>query len=114
MVLVAVTLAACSSTFNRLPTQLGGVPADAPQQPAAPAAYPAVHDMPPPRNDVTLTQEEQKRAEAELMALRERQEREAGIFPNAPPKPAPKPAPNSAPNPAPARNADQATDRKDQ
>jgi hypothetical protein len=32
--------------------------------------------MPPPRNDVTMTKDEQKKAEAELMALRERQEKE--------------------------------------
>jgi hypothetical protein len=135
--LLAVTLGACASTFSSLPTQLGGMPADAPQQPAAPAAYPAVHDMPPPRPDVVMTQDEQKKAEAELMALRERQEREAGTFPNTPPKaapnkaakttpkPAPKTAPKTAPKPPPEplnlaakpnrdQNADQNTDQKDQ
>jgi len=84
---LAVGLGACSSTLSDLPTQLGGMPAGTPQQQQpAPAAYPAVHDMPPPRPDVVLTKEEQKKAEAELMALRERQEKEAGTFPNAPPK----------------------------
>jgi hypothetical protein len=96
--LLAVALSACASTFSSLPTQLGGMPADAPQQPAAPAAYPLVHDMPPPRPDVVLTQEEQKKAEAELMALRERQEKEAGIFPNTPPKPAAKSDQNAGQN----------------
>ena len=90
VLLLAAALGACSSTFSRMPTQLGGMPADAPQQPAAPAAYPLVHDMPPPRPDVVMTREEQKKAEAELMALRERQEREAGAFPNTPPPPAAK------------------------
>ncbi len=73
---LALALGACSSTFSRMPTELGGMPPGTPQQPAAPAAYPAVHDMPPPRNDVVMTQEEQKKAEAELMALRERQEKQ--------------------------------------
>jgi hypothetical protein len=100
---LAVGLGACSSTLSSLPTQLGGMPAGTPQQPA-PATYPAVHDMPPPRPDVTLTQEEQKKAEAELMALRERQEKEAGTFPNAPPK-----RDKNA-----DQNADQKADQKDQ
>jgi hypothetical protein len=95
--LFAIALGACASSFSSLPTQLGGMPADAPQQPAAPVAYPYVHDMPPPRQDVVMTQEEQKKAEAELMALRERQEREAGTFPSTPPKAAPNAAPNTAP-----------------
>jgi hypothetical protein len=114
--LLAVALGACASTFSSLPTQVGGMPADAPQQPAAPAAYPAVHDMPPPRPDVVMTQEEQKKAEAELMALRERQEREAGTFPNTPPKAAPNAAANAAPSAAPKRdqNAGQNTDQRDQ
>jgi hypothetical protein len=96
--LLAVALGACASTFSSLPTQLGGMPADAPQQPVAPAAYPAVHDMPPPRSDVVMTQEEQKKAETELMALRERQEKEAGVFPNTPPKPAAKSDQNASQN----------------
>jgi hypothetical protein len=80
--LLAVALGACSSTLSSLPPQIGGQPAGTPQQPAA-ATYPAVHDMPPPRNDVTMTQEEQKKAEAELMALRERQEQQAGALEKA-------------------------------
>jgi hypothetical protein len=100
------------------------MPADAPQQPAAPAAYPAVHDMPPPRPDVVMTQEEQKKAEAELMALRERQEREAGTFPNTLPTATTTTAADTAPNamaktkpkkkPKPDQNARQNTDQKDQ
>jgi hypothetical protein len=72
---LAIGLGACSSTLSSLPTELGGTPAGTPQQ-SAPAAYPAVHDMPPPRPDVVMTKDEQKKAEAELMALRERQEQE--------------------------------------
>jgi hypothetical protein len=66
-------LGACSSVFSSLPTQLGGMPADTPQASAAPAGYPAVHDMPPPRQNAVLTESEQKQAESELTALRERQ-----------------------------------------
>src|ERR1700722_5600527 len=58
---LAVGLGACSSTLRGLPTQLGGMPAGTPQQPA-PAAYPAVHDMPPPRPDVTLPLEKKRKA----------------------------------------------------
>ena len=116
--LLAIALGACASTFSSLPTQVGGLPADAPQQPVAPATFPYVHDMPPPRPDAVLTKEEQKKAEAELMALRERQEREAGTFPNAPPKAAPSTAANTAPKPKPTpkrdENAGQNTDQKDQ
>ena len=122
--LLTVALGACASTFSSLPTQLGGMPTDAPQQPATPAAYPAVHDMPPPRPDVVMTQEERKKTEADLMALRERQEREAGTFPNTPPKAATNTAANTAPNTAPKpkkppkpkadQNAAPNTDQKDQ
>jgi hypothetical protein len=83
LVLAAVLggLGACSSTLSSLPPQLGGLPADTPQQPVAPAGYPAVHDMPPPRNDVVLTDAEQKKATAELTALRLQQEKDAGVIP---------------------------------
>ena len=74
--LLALGLGGCASTLGSMPTELGGLPAGTPPQPAAPVGYPAVHDMPPPRNDVTMTKEEQKKAEAELMALRERQEKQ--------------------------------------
>src|SRR5215469_11984472 len=72
---LASGLGACSSTMSHMPTELGGMPPGTPEQPA-PATYPYVHDMPPPRNDVTMTKEEQKKAEADLMALRERQEQQ--------------------------------------
>ena len=77
---LSACLGACSSTLGSMPTELGGLPAGTPQPPAAPVGYPAVHDMPPPRNDVTMTKEEQKKAEDELMALRERQEQEGSAL----------------------------------
>ncbi len=84
---LTVALAGCSSTFADLLTQLGGLPAGTPERPATPAGYPAVHDMPPPRPNTVLTADEQKKTEAELAALRARQEKEAGIIvKNQPPQ----------------------------
>jgi hypothetical protein len=74
---LAAALAGCASTVADLPAQVGGLPAGTPERPAAPTAYPAVHDMPPPRQDVVLTADEQKRATAELAALRARQAKQA-------------------------------------
>ncbi|HEX4557566.1 MAG TPA: hypothetical protein VH249_26505 [Xanthobacteraceae bacterium] len=68
-----IGLGGCSSTLSSMPTELGGMPANTPQPSGAPVAYPAVHDMPPPRQNAVLTDAEQKAAEAELAALRERQ-----------------------------------------
>jgi len=82
---LATALAGCTSTLSDMPTQLGGLPAGTPERSDAPAAYPAVHDMPPPRQDVVLTAEEQKKAAAELAALRARQEKQAGTVPKKAP-----------------------------
>jgi len=57
------------------------MPADTPQPSAAPVAYPAVHDMPPPRQNAVLTEAEQKAAEAELAALRARQAQQVATPP---------------------------------
>lgn len=70
-------LGACASTVADLPSEVGGLPAGTPQRPTQPGVYPAVHDMPPPRPNTVLTEEERKNAEAELKALRERQEKQA-------------------------------------
>ncbi|MEA2964931.1 MAG: hypothetical protein QOI46_5029 [Alphaproteobacteria bacterium] len=69
---LAIGLGGCSSTLSSLPTQLGGMPADTPQPSAAPVAYPAVHDMPPPRGSTVLTDAEQKKLEDDLIAARTR------------------------------------------
>jgi hypothetical protein len=79
--ILAIGLGGCSSTLSSLPTQLGGMPADTPQPSAAPVAYPAVHDMPPPRQNAVLTGAEQKAAEAELAALRARQAQQVATPP---------------------------------
>ena len=71
---VAPTLSACSSTmFSEMPASVGGLPAGTPERSATPAAYPAVHDMPPRRNDVVLTDAEQKKIQNDLNAARDQQ-----------------------------------------
>ena len=62
---------------NELPTAIGGMPQAAPQRPETPPDFPAVHDMPPPRTTKVMTEEEKKRAEAELALMREQQARRA-------------------------------------
>jgi hypothetical protein len=68
-------LAGCSSgqLINNLPASVA-LRADAPARPATPYAYPAVHDMPPPRATEPMSAEDQLRLEKELTALRNRQE----------------------------------------
>lgn len=70
---LAFVLGGCSSVLSELPTSLGGLPAGTPERPETPVAYPAVHDMPPARQAAVLTQDEQKKAETELMAARDQQ-----------------------------------------
>jgi len=71
-------LSSCSSVLSELPPQAGGLPEGTPERPGTPPAYPAVHDMPPPRNSgVVLTEEEKKKVEAELEAIRAEQARRA-------------------------------------
>jgi hypothetical protein len=72
----AGSLASCSS-MAQLPVSAGGMPQDAPKRPQIAPAFPAVHDMPPPRNNAALTEEEKKRVEAELAVLRAQQARRA-------------------------------------
>lgn len=63
--------------FSEMPAAVGGLPAGTPDRPT-PTAYPAVHDMPPPRDDVVLTDAQQKKAQADLLAARDRQTRRPG------------------------------------
>lgn len=76
-----MTLASCASNFSSLPSQLGGLPRGTPERPASPAAYPAVHDMPPPRSVAVLTEEQKRKEEAKLAALRAEQARRAATAP---------------------------------
>jgi hypothetical protein len=59
----------------QLPVSVGGMPVGAPNRPQIAPAFPAVHDMPPPRNRAVLTEEERKRVEAQLAAMRTQQAR---------------------------------------
>jgi hypothetical protein len=67
-------LAGCTGATigDNMPTMAGGLPENAPQRPANPGAYPAVHDQPPPRSQAVLTDEEQRKLEQDLIAARER------------------------------------------
>lgn len=76
-VLLLSTFAGCASVIEKLPVEVGGLPADAPQRQEAPIAYPAVHDMPPPRSNAVLTEDEQKKAAAALAAARDQQAKQA-------------------------------------
>ncbi len=86
-----------SSLIDSLPREIG-LPADTPDRPATPAAYPAVHDMPPPRPNTTLSAEEQVELEKELTAVRARQEAITGVkgSPRRTPRQAPPVIPASA------------------
>jgi hypothetical protein len=67
-----VVLAGCSTVGDHLPTAAGGLPEGAPARPANPAAYPAVHDVPPQRPQSVLTEAEQQKLESDLIAARNR------------------------------------------
>jgi hypothetical protein len=69
----AMALAGCGSTIaDHMPTATGGLPEGSPQRPAARAAYPAVHDMPPPRATTVLSDADAKKLEDDLIAARNR------------------------------------------
>ena len=73
---MALALAGCSSNLNTLgdPASTGGASTvsqargEVPGTP--PPAFPAVHDMPPPRGNSVLTDYEQKKLENDLIAAR--------------------------------------------
>jgi hypothetical protein len=70
--LLAVTLAGCSSVVDNIPSSLGGLPEGAPARPTTPTAYPSVHDMPPPRQERALDDADSKRLREELKQTRKR------------------------------------------
>ena len=79
--MLAIGLAACSSVTSwgnkvedALPASVGGLPSDVPARPATQADFVPVGDTPPRRDLKTLTEEERKKLEADLVTLRERQE----------------------------------------
>jgi hypothetical protein len=75
LVVGAVALAGCSAgtmIADHLPTAAGGLPEGVPERPTKPSAFPAVHDLPPPRGSTVLTDAEQKKLEDDLIAARTR------------------------------------------
>jgi hypothetical protein len=80
---IGVLLSACSSAplIDSLPSAIGE-PAGAPKRAAVAPEFPAVHDTPSPRSAATLSTEEQKKAESELVAARESQK--TGTIPPPP------------------------------
>jgi hypothetical protein len=84
-------LAGCAGMSQQLATTASqmpgiGLPADAPPRPVAQGEYPAVHDMPAPRNSVMLTEIEQQKLEDDLASARDRQQRSVGLPPAEPKK----------------------------
>jgi hypothetical protein len=82
--IAAIGLAGCSSISEKFRDTAAampgvGLPADAPERTAKPVAFPAVHDVPPPRNSVTLTDTEQTQMERELVTARDEQQVVSGV-----------------------------------
>jgi len=82
--IAAVGLAGCGSISEKFRDTAAvlpgvGLPADVPERPAQPVAFPAVHDIPPPRNSVTLTNTEQDQMERELVKARDEQQVASGV-----------------------------------
>jgi len=72
---VAAALCGCApgAVIDKLPGDMG-LPAGTPERPTTPYVYPAVHDMPTPREAPTMTEEQQITLEKELKAVRDQQE----------------------------------------
>ena len=58
-----------------------GLSPNAPARPAQQMAYPAVHDVPPPRTAAVLTDVEQQKLETDLVSARNQQQAAAGVTP---------------------------------
>ena len=83
-VAAALGLSGCASisqkfaeTGSQLPEV--GLSPNAPARPAQQMAYPAVHDVPPPRTAVMLTDIEQQKLENDLVSARDQQQTAAGV-----------------------------------
>jgi hypothetical protein len=84
-ILSAISLSGCGSVVANLPVV--GLPEGAPARPKDSGSFPAVHDMPAPREQTALDPAEQIRIENELAAARDRQAAAAAAA-NAPSAPA--------------------------
>jgi hypothetical protein len=81
---LGAALSGCGSISDKFRTTASqmpaiGLPAGAPERTAEPVPYPAVHDMPPPRNSTPLNVTEQEQLERELVTARDGQHTSAGI-----------------------------------
>lgn len=114
---LAASLGGCGSISEKVSEAAGGMPgvglpSGVPERPAVRAAYPAVHDMPPPRTTAVLNSNEQRDIEKELVAAREQQKiaaqpppaEESAPAPAAK-KPATRPKPAASTSPLPASSA---------
>lgn len=97
--LLAIGLAACSSLTSAgnkledaLPSSVGGLPSDVPARPAVQPDFVPVGDTPPRRDLKTLTEDERKKLESDLVTLRDRQEGKTS-------HPKEKPAPSTSASP---------------
>jgi hypothetical protein len=86
--LAAAGLSGCASIsqkFADTASQMPGIglPAGTPERPSSAVAYPAVHDIPPPRNSVMLTNTEAEQLENDLATARDQQQGAVGIKPQA-------------------------------
>jgi hypothetical protein len=77
--IAGAALAGCASFNEKIVSSASdlpgiGLPADAPARPAQGLAYPAVHDMPPPRGTTVLNDAEQQKLEDDLVAARDGQQ----------------------------------------
>jgi hypothetical protein len=71
-----------SHKFSEITSQAPGIglPADAPERPTEQAPYPAVHDLPPPRDTSTLTAVERAQAEKDLLEARNEQQSASAVI----------------------------------
>jgi hypothetical protein len=88
LLIAAAGLSACASISEKFAGTMSeapiiGLPDSAPQRPVEPAAFPAVHDIPPPRTAAVLTEMEQQKLEDDLVAARRTQQADAGTAPAA-------------------------------
>jgi hypothetical protein len=96
---LVIGLAACSSVTSlgnkvedSLPTSFGGLPSDVPARPAVEPDFVPVGNTPPRRDLKTLTEDERKKLEADLVTMRDRQAGKTS-------RPKEKPAPSSSASP---------------
>lgn len=75
LVVASALVGACSTIISAIPTAVGGLPAETPDRPATTPEFPVLQAPVPQRDSdtKTLTPEEQKKLESELIALRDGQ-----------------------------------------